>query len=129
LVKSAVEARQLPVTNPFHCVIYGDARFHDPQDTEAANPPVRRALVQAIAEANPAAANTLMLMLDSSLDEVSGPQGEWLNQKLDHLSGDVDFVLAGAHPDPIDRAKDDPSQSKEVNYHYLMVDVDAAPLR
>ncbi|MGA9687779.1 MAG: metallophosphoesterase, partial [Candidatus Sulfotelmatobacter sp.] len=145
------------------------------------------------------AANTLMLVLDSSLDEVSGPQGQWLTQKLDHLSGDVDFVFivlhhppytsssdmkifggghsarsqeralarmlearqanlrarivvfsghvhnyerhehggityfvtggAGAHAYPIERAKDDPFQSKEVNYHYLMVEVDRGSLK
>jgi acid phosphatase type 7 len=261
---------QLQVSPPFHCVIYGDSRFHDPKDTEAANPPVRQALVQAIAQTNPAfisfggdivyngydkndwkvwdtetevwrekkipvypalgnhdlhgdekvalanyfehfpdlknsryysvrAANTLMLVLDSSLDETSGPQGEWLNQRLDHLSGDVDFVFiilhhppytsssdmkmfggghsarsqeqklakmletrqqnqrarivvfsghvhnyerhehgdityfvtggAGAHAYPVERAKDDPFQSKEVNYHYLMVDVDHSSLK
>ncbi|HKM47747.1 MAG TPA: metallophosphoesterase [Terriglobales bacterium] len=261
---------QLQVTTPFHFVAYGDSRFHDPKDTEAANPAVRRELVQAIAEANPAfvaltgdivyngydkddwkvwdsetavwrekkmtvypalgnhdlhgdekvalanyfqrfsdlknsvyysvrAANILMLVLDSSLDETSGPQGQWLNQKLDHISGDVDFVFlvfhhppytsssdakifggghssrsqeqelakmlearqqnqrarivvfsghvhnyerhehggvtyfvsggAGAHAYPIERAKGDPFQSKEVNYHYIMVDVDRGSLK
>ncbi len=261
---------KLQVTTPFHFVTYGDSRFHDPKDTEAANPAVRQALVQAIAQTNPAfisfggdivyngydkddwkvwdretaawrekkipvypalgnhdlhgdekialanyferfpdlqnsryyslrAANTLMLVLDSSLDEVSGPQGQWLTQKLDHLSGDVDFVFivlhhppytsssdmkifggghsarsqeqalakmlearqanlrarivvfsghvhnyerhehggityfvtggAGAHAYPIERAKDDPFQSKEVNYHYLMVEVDRGSLK
>src|ERR1035441_9256170 len=45
---------QLQVSLPFHFVAYGDSRFHDPQDTEAANPPARQALVQAIAETNPA---------------------------------------------------------------------------
>jgi acid phosphatase type 7 len=45
---------QLDVKVPFHFVAYGDTRFHDPKDTEAANPPVRVALVQAIAAANPA---------------------------------------------------------------------------
>jgi len=45
---------QLDVKAPFHFVAYGDTRFHDPKDTEAANPPVRIALVQAIAGANPA---------------------------------------------------------------------------
>jgi acid phosphatase type 7 len=267
---SPVELR-LQLATPFHCVVYGDARFHDPKDTVAANPPVRRALVQAIAEANPAfisfggdlvyngydvndwkiwdsetavwrdkkipvypafgnhdlhgdekvalanyferfpelnnsryysvrAANTLMLILDSSIAELSGPQGEWLNQRLDQLPGDVDFVFivlhhppytsssdmqilgggghsarsqeqrlakllearqqnlrarivvfsghvhnyerhehggityfvtggAGAHPYPIERARDDPFQSKEVNYHYLMVDVDRGSVR
>jgi len=261
---------QLQVRTPFHFVAYGDSRFHNPKDTEAANPAVRQALVQAIAQANPAficftgdivyngydkddwkvwdsetavwrtnkipiypalgnhdlhgsenialdnyferfpglknsryysvrAANTLMLVLDSSLDEISGPQGRWLTQKLDHLPGDVDFVFialhhppytsssdmktfggghssrsqekdlakmlealqqnlrarivvfsghvhnyerhehggvtyfvtggAGAHAYPIQRAKDDPFQSKGVNYHYLQVDVDRGNLK
>jgi Icc-related predicted phosphoesterase len=261
---------QLQLGSPFRFVVYGDARFHDPKDTEAANPPVRQALVQAIAETSPAfvsftgdivyngydkddwkvfdtetaawrekkipiypalgnhdlqgseksalsnyferfphlkssvyysvrAANTLILLLDSALDETSGPQGQWIKQKLDHLPGDVDFVFivihhppytsssdartfggghsarspekelakmleakqqnlrarivvfsghvhnyerhehggvtyfvtggAGAHAYPIERAKDDPFQSKEVNYHYLVVDVDRGRLK
>jgi Icc-related predicted phosphoesterase len=261
---------QLQVSTPFHFVTYGDSRFHDPKDTQAANPPVRQALVQAIAQANPAfisfggdivyngydendwkvwdsetaiwrtnkipvypalgnhdlhgdekvalanyfqrfpdlknnryysvrAATTLMLVLDSALDETSGPQGQWLTQKLDHIPSDVDFVFlvlhhppytsssdakkfggghssrspehelakmleerqqnlrarivvfsghvhnyerhehggvtyfvtggAGAHAYPIERAPDDPFQSKEVNYHYLLVDVDHGNLK
>lgn len=258
-------ALQLQVSTPFHFVAYGDSRFHDPQDRQAANPEVRQTLVQAIAQSDPAfisfggdivydgdnaddwkvwdretavwrekkipvypalgnhelhgnekvalgnyferfpdlknnryysvrAANTLLLALDSSLDEISGPQGRWLSQKLDDLPGDVDFVFvvmhhppytsssdftmfggghsargqekelartlearqqnlrariivfsghvhnyerhehggvtyfvtggAGAHPYPIERAVDDPFQSKDVNYHYLQVEVD-----
>jgi Icc-related predicted phosphoesterase len=261
---------QLDVKAPFHFVAYGDARFHDPKDTEAANPPVRVALVQAIAEAKPAficftgdivyngydtndwkvwdsetsvwrekgipvypalgnhdlhgdeklvlanyfqrfpdlknsryysvrAANALILALDSSLDEISSPQGQWLADKLDHVPADVDFVFvidhhppytsssdmkmgggghsarkseqalgkmleerqaharfrivmfsghvhnyerhehggvtyfvsggAGAHAYPIDRAPDDPFQSKQINYHYLMVEVDQQQLK
>jgi Icc-related predicted phosphoesterase len=261
---------QLQVSTPFHFVVYGDSRFHDPKDTEAANPPVRQALVQAIAQASPAfisfggdivyngydaddwkvwdsetavwrtnkipvypalgnhdlhgdekvalanyfqrfpdlknsryysvrVANTLMLVLDSALDEISGPQGQWLTQKLDHIPGDVDFVFlvlhhppytsssdakmfggghsarsqeldlaktlearqpnlharivvfsghvhnyerhehggvtyfvtggAGAHAYPIERAADDPFQSKEVNYHYLLAEVDHGKLK
>jgi len=263
-------ALQLQVETPFRFVAYGDARFHDPKDTEAANPPVRQTLVQAIAEVKPAfisfggdivyngndvndwkvwdgetsvwrekkipvypalgnhdlhgdekvalanyferfpdlknsryytmrAANILMLVLDSSLDETSGPQGRWLSQALDTLPGDVDFVLvvlhhppytsssdakmfggghssrspehalanaleerqqhlrarivvlsghvhnyerhehggvnyfvlggAGAHAYPIERAASDPFQSKEVNYHYLLVEVDRRHLK
>ena len=38
---------------PFHFVAYGDSRFHDPKDIEAANPAACQALVKAIAEANP----------------------------------------------------------------------------
>jgi len=263
-------AMQLQVSVPFHIVVYGDSRFHDPKDTEAANPAARQALVQAIAQANPSfvsfggdivyngndvddwrvwdsetavwrekkipvypalgnhdlhgnekvalgnyfqrfpdlknsryysvrAGNALMLVLDSALDETSGSQGQWLTQMLDHIPADVDFVLivlhhppytsssdmkmfggghsarsheqdlakslearqrnlrarivvfsghvhnyerhehggityfvtggAGAHAYPIERAKDDPFQSKEVNYHYLMVDIDRGRLK
>lgn len=257
------------VTVPFRFVAYGDARFHDPTDFDAANPPVRAALVRAVANAHPAficftgdivykgsdtedwkvfdhetsiwrgdkipvfpalgnhefykdekiallnyfrhfpdlknsryysvrAANTLTLVLDSSLDEISGPQGEWLKGKLDHLPADVDFVFlmmhhppytssdpgmfgeghparmpekelaklledrqphtharfvvfsghvhnyerhehggvtyfvtggAGAHAYPIQRRPDDPYQSKEINYHYLLVEVDHRQLK
>ena len=45
---------KLNVSVPFRFVAYGDTRFHDPNDTEAANPAVRLALVKAIAAANPA---------------------------------------------------------------------------
>ena len=261
---------QLDVKTPFRFVAYGDTRFHDPKDTDAANPPVRVALVQAIGEVNPAficftgdivyngydvddwkvwdsetsvwrekripvypalgnhdlhgkeevalgnyfqhfpdlknsryysvrAANTLILVLDSALDEVSGPQGQWLADKLDHVPADVDFVFVmdhhppytsssdmkmfggghsargtekalakmledrqaharfrmvvfsghvhnyerhehggityfvsgggAAHAYPIERAPDDPFQSKEINYHYLLVDVDHQQLK
>lgn len=260
---------KMDVKTPFRFVAYGDTRFHDPKDTDAANPPVRLALVQAIAQANPAfvcftgdivyngndaddwkvwdsetniwrekkitiypalgnhdlhgkedvalgnyfqrfpdlkasryysvrAANTLLLVLDSSLDETSGPQGQWVADKLDHVPADVDFVFlmfhhppytsssdkkmfggghsarakeqelakilearqahasfrmvvfnghvhnyerhehggityfvtggGAAHAYPIERAPDDPFQSKEVNYHYLLVQVDQKQL-
>jgi len=39
---------------PFRFVVYGDTRFHDANDTDAANPVARRALVQGIAAANSA---------------------------------------------------------------------------
>jgi acid phosphatase type 7 len=260
---------QLDVKTPFRFIAYGDTRFHDPKDIEAANPPVRVALVQAIAEAIPAfisftgdivyngydaddwkvfdtetsiwrdkkipvypalgnhdlhgkekvaldnyfqrfpdlknsryysvrAANTLTLVLDSSLAEVSGPQGQWLASKLDNVPPDVDFVFlmfhhppytsssgakmygghsarsteqqlakmleerqaharfrmvvfsghvhnyeryehggvtyfvsggGAAHAYPIRRAPDDPFQSKEINYHYLLVEVDHQQLK
>ncbi len=261
---------QAKVNVPFRFVAYGDTRFHDPKDTEAANPPVRVALVQAIAQIDPAficftgdivyngydvndwkvwdsetsvwrdksitvypalgnhdlhgdekvalgnyfqrfpdlknsrfysvrAANTLILVLDSSQDEVSGPQGQWLTGKLDSIPLDVDFVFlmfhhppytsssdakmfggghsarsteqhlammledrqahtrarfvvfsghvhnyerhehggvtyfvsggGAAHAYPIERAPNDPFQSKEVNYHYLLVEVDHQQLK
>ncbi len=39
--------------NPVRLVLYGDMRFHDPSDTEAANPSARRALVARIASEKP----------------------------------------------------------------------------
>jgi len=257
------------VCTPFRFVAYGDTRFHDPKDTDASNPSVRRALVQAIADVHPAfvsiggdivyngydtddwktydtetsvwrankipiypalgnhdlhgdpsvalrnyfqrfpepkgsryysvrAANTLMLVLDSSVDETTGSQGQWLTQKLGTIPGDVDFVFivlhhppytsssdekkysgghsartpeqtlakmlearqqntharfvvfaghvhnyerhehdgvtyfvtggGGAHAYPIERAAGDPFQSKSLNYHYLLVEVDRGKL-
>ena len=41
--------------------------------------------------------NTLMLFLDSSLDEVSGTQGEWLRSQLGRLPLDSDFVFLVFH--------------------------------
>jgi Icc-related predicted phosphoesterase len=258
------------VKAPFRFVAYGDTRFHDPTDTKAANPPVRVALVQAIAEVDPAfvcftgdivyngddandwkvwddetkiwrdkkipiypalgnhdlhgtetvalanyfqrfpelknnryysvrAANTLFLVLDSAIDEAGGPQEQWLSDKLDQVPSDVDFVFinfhhppytsssdakkyggghsariqeqnlakklegrqthahyrivvfsghvhnyerhehggvtyfvsggGAAHAYPIERAPDDPFQSKEINYHYLLVEVDKQQLK
>ncbi len=256
------------VAVPFRFVAYGDARFHDPRDFDAANPEVRQALVRAVADAHPAficftgdivykgsdkndwkvfdretslwrdknipvfpaignhemygnekaaldnyfhrfpdlhesryysvrAANSLILVLDSALDELSGPQGGWLRNQLDNLPAGIDFVFfmlhhppytsssphmigeghearsqekdlakllearqlathvrfvvfsghvhnyerhehggvtyfvsggAGAHAYPIQRAPGDPYQSKEINYHYLLVEVDRRQL-
>lgn len=144
-------------------------------------------------------ANTLMLVLDSSLEETAGPQGTWLASKLDSLPGDIDFVFivlhhppyssssnvklfggghsartpeqdlaqmlerrqattrarfvvfsghihnyerhahggvlyfvtggGGAHAYPIERQASDPFQSKGINYHYLLVQVDGRALK
>jgi hypothetical protein len=260
---------QAKVSALFRFVVYGDTRFTDPKNTDAANPAVREALVQAIAEAHPAfvsiggdivyrgddandwkvwdkeaaawaadktpvypalgnhdlygdqkvalanyfqrfpdlhnnryysvrAANTLVLTLDSSLDETSGPQGEWLIRELDTLPADVDFVCfvlhhppytnshdrmfggghsarppeqalaellqgrqshtrarfvviaghvhnyeryehggvlylvtggGGAHPYMIKRQPGDPLFGKDVNYHYLLVEVDRGKMK
>jgi acid phosphatase type 7 len=268
-VNDAPAALSVEVSVPFHFVAYGDTRFHDPADTDAANPVVRTALVQAIADANPSficftgdivyngydlddwkifdddtrvwrdkhipvfpalgnhefhgdekrdlanyfahfpelnnsryysvrAANTMFLVLDSSVDEVTGPQGEWLANNLDHVPPDVDFVFVmlhhppytsssmnihgeghsarsseravaallevrqartrarfivfsghvhnyerqehgdvtyfvsgggGAHAYPVPRAPGDSYQSKEINYHYLLVEVDHGHLK
>jgi acid phosphatase type 7 len=165
------------VRNPFRFIVYGDTRFTDPANTRAASPPVRQALVRAIAEAAPAfisvggdiayngddtndwkvwdsetevwrqrhipvypalgnhdlhgnltvalgnyfqrfpallnnryysvrAANTLILVLDSSLDETLGPQGEWLVKRLDSVPSDVDFVFLVLHHPPYTASSD-----------------------
>src|SRR5205807_5231569 len=52
--QSASVDLQVKVSSPVRFIAYGDTRFHNPQDTEAANLPVRLALVRAIADANPA---------------------------------------------------------------------------
>ena len=52
------------------------------------------------------AANTLMLVLDSSLDETSGPQGDWLAKKLDGVPSDVDFVFLVLHHPPYTASSD-----------------------
>ena len=46
------------------------------------------------------AANSLTLVLDSSLDEAGGPQDQWLADKLDHVTADVDFVFLMFHHPP-----------------------------
>jgi acid phosphatase type 7 len=43
------------------------------------------------------AANTLLLALDSSQEEVVGPQGEWLVTQLDQVPSDVNFVFLMLH--------------------------------
>ncbi len=43
----------LEVGKTWHFIAYGDTRFTDPSNTEAANPAVRQKLVQAIADAHP----------------------------------------------------------------------------
>lgn len=53
------------------------------------------------------AANTMMLVLDSSIDEVSGAQGTWLTHELDALPADVDFVFLILHHPPYTSSSDD----------------------
>jgi Icc-related predicted phosphoesterase len=52
------------------------------------------------------AANTLLLMLDSSLDEISGEQGRWLAHELDNVPADVDFVCLVLHHPPYTDSSD-----------------------
>jgi Icc-related predicted phosphoesterase len=47
-----------------------------------------------------------MLVLDSNLDELTGPQGAWLTAQLDHLPDDVDFVFFVFHHPPYTSSSD-----------------------
>jgi Icc-related predicted phosphoesterase len=53
------------------------------------------------------AANTLLLVLDSALEETIGPQGEWLASRLDHVPADVEFVFLMLHHPPYTSSSDD----------------------
>jgi len=171
-------ALELKVAPAFRFVAFGDTRFHDPADTEPANPAIRQALIAAIDKENPAfisiggdivyngenskdwqvwdsetavwrehkipvypaignhdlkgnlqsalgnyfarfpeiqqsrfysvrLSNSLMLALDSALEEVSGPQGDWLRAQLDRLSPSDDFVFLIFHHPPYTSSSDD----------------------
>lgn len=171
-------ALELKVPLTFRFVAFGDTRFHDPSDTEPANPAIRHALVAAIDKEKPAfvsiggdvvyngedsndwkvwdsetavwrqgkipvypalgnhdlkgnlqvalknyfarfpelddsrfysvsIGNALMLVLDSSLPEVTGPQGEWLKSQLDHLLPSTDFVFFVFHHPPYTSSSDE----------------------
>jgi acid phosphatase type 7 len=171
-------ALELKVPPAFRFVAFGDTRFHDPSDTEPANPAIRHALVAAIDKEKPAfisiggdivyngedsndwkvwdsetdvwrrdkipvypalgnhdlkgnqhvalknyfqrfpelgdsryysvsIGNALMLVLDSSLPEVTGPQGEWLKSQLDHLPSPSDFVFFVFHHPPYTSSSDE----------------------
>jgi Icc-related predicted phosphoesterase len=51
--------------------------------------------------------NVLMLTLDSALDETSGPQGEWLKDKLSAVPAGVDFVVIVLHHPPYTSSSDE----------------------
>jgi hypothetical protein len=85
---------------------FGNHDLHGDQKTALANyfqrfPDLKQSRYYSVR-----AANTLMLMLDSSLDETSGPQGEWLNNKLDNIAADVDFVFIALHHPPYTSSSD-----------------------
>jgi Icc-related predicted phosphoesterase len=53
------------------------------------------------------AANTLTLALDSNIDELTGPQGDWLKEQFKKLPVDVDFIFIMLHHPPNTSATDD----------------------
>ena len=49
-----------------------------------------------------------------------------------HEHGGITYFVSGgggAHAYPIERDSDDPFQSKEINYHYLLVEVDGQQMK
>jgi len=52
------------------------------------------------------AGNALLLVLDSSLAELSGPQGEWLSKELGATPSDVEFVFVLLHHPPYTSSSD-----------------------
>jgi hypothetical protein len=161
-------ALQLTVSDTYRFIAFGDTRFHDPSDTEPANPAVRHALVTAIDKEHPAFVSiggdivydgdnvkdwqvwdsetalwkqdkipiypaignhdlhgnqatalanyfarfpdlkesrfysvqlgrSVMLILDSALDELSGPQGDWLNDQLAKITPNTKFIFFVYH--------------------------------
>lgn len=172
------QALALDVPTQFRFVAFGDTRFHDPTDTDAANAIVRQTLVKAIDNERPAfvsiggdivysgdnpkdwqvwdaetapwrehkiavypalgnhdlhgdpkialgnyfarfpelkesrfysvrIGNSLMLILDSALDELTGPQGDWLLGQIDHLASNLDFVFLVFHHPPYTSSSDE----------------------
>jgi Icc-related predicted phosphoesterase len=165
-------------SNQIHFVAYGDTRFTNPADVNAANPEARRELVKAIARAHPEfitiggdiayngndpndwtvydsetaiwrekhirvfpalgnhdlhgnlaislsnyfkrypelqqcryysvrTGNLLMLTLDSSLDETTGAQGDWLKSRISAITPEIDFVVIVLHHPPYTSSSDD----------------------
>ncbi len=172
------QALELNVGDSYRFVAFGDARFHDPADTQAANPTVRHLLVDAIDKEKPAfvsiggdivysgenakdweiwdsetwawkqnkipvypalgnhdlhgnetialnnyfarfpdlsrsrfysvkLGNSLLLVLDSSLNEIGGEQGDWLRGKLDKMSSTTEFLFLVFHHPPYTSSSDE----------------------
>jgi len=87
--------------------ILGNHDLHGKEATALANyfqrfPELRNARFYSVR-----AANALLLNLDSSLDELAGPQGAWIKEQLDSLAPGVDFVFLVLHHPPYTSSSDD----------------------
>jgi|ERR1700730_15558041 len=171
-------ALELKVPDKYNFVAFGDTRFHDPADTQAANATIRQALVAAIDKENPAfvsiggdivyagenpkdwqvwdaetsvwrehkvkvypalgnhdlkgdekvalgnyferfpelqrsryysvrVGSSLLLVIDSALEEMSGPQGDWLHAQLQQLPANLNFVFLVFHHPPYTSSSDE----------------------
>jgi hypothetical protein len=54
------------------------------------------------------AGNTITFVLDSALDETDGPQGTWLQQQLQDIAPDIDFVFVLIHHPPYTHSQGGP---------------------
>lgn len=173
-------ALELKTGSAYKFVAFGDTRFHDPADTEPANPAIRHALVEAIDKEKPAFVSiggdivyngenakdwevwdvetavwrqdkipvypalgnhdlkgkeatalanyfarfpelkqsrfysvqlgtSVMLVLDSALDETGGPQEVWLKEQLGKVTDDTNFVFMIFHHPPYTSSSDEKS--------------------
>lgn len=53
------------------------------------------------------AGNVLLITLDSSMDQPRGEQMQWLNEQLDSIPSDVDFVVFNFHHPPYTHSRED----------------------
>jgi Icc-related predicted phosphoesterase len=51
--------------------------------------------------------HSMMLVIDSALEEISGPQGDWLRAQLEHLPADLNFVFFVFHHPPYTSSSDE----------------------
>jgi len=51
--------------------------------------------------------HSLMLVIDSALEEISGRQGDWLRAQLEHLPADLNFVFLVFHHPPYTSSSDE----------------------
>jgi acid phosphatase type 7 len=51
--------------------------------------------------------HSMMLVIDSALEELSGPQGDWLHAQFEHLPADLNFVFFVFHHPPYTSSSDE----------------------
>jgi Icc-related predicted phosphoesterase len=85
----------------------GNHEFHGDQKVALANYFQRFPDLEGSRYYSVRVANTIMFVLDSSLEEAAGPQGQWLTGKLDNIPEDIDFVLIVLHHPPYTSSSDE----------------------
>ena len=87
--------------------ILGNHDLHGKEATALTNYFQRFPVIQNARFYSVRAANALLLNLDSSLDELAGPQGLWIKEQLDSLAPGVDFIFLVLHHPPYTSSSDD----------------------